>query len=307
LRLTTFRTGTGQPRVGLALADGAMLDLHYLAARDPAADKLWATDMVELIAGGETALAWLKAQAAATPAPGAVVAAGAYELLAPIPRPRKNIFCVGLNYRDHVAEHDNKRKEPRALPTIPVFFSKPPTCVIGEGADIPWHPVTDKLDYEIELALVIGPGGKDIPAAEAWQHVWGLTILNDVSARDLQAAHGGQWFKGKGLDGACPLGPWIVHCSAITDPANLDFVSKVNGQVRQKSNTSMMIFDVPTIIESLSAGLTLEAGDIVAMGTCSGVGAGFEPPRFLADGDLVEMTIEQIGTLTNRVRRVARG
>lgn len=305
MRFVTFRQGAGAPRVGAMLKGDDLLDLGRLAAQDPAADERWGSDMVELIAGAETALAWVRRQVDARPA-AAVVPAGTYQLLAPIPRPRKNIFCVGLNYRDHVAEHDNKRKEPRPLPTIPVFFSKPPTCVIGPGADIPWHPATDKLDYEIELALIIGPGGKDIPAARAWDHVWGLTILNDVSARDLQSAHG-QWFKGKALDGACPLGPWIVHRSSVSAPDNLDFVSTVNGEVRQKSNTGMMIFDVPTIIESLSAGLTLEAGDIIATGTCSGVGSGFEPPRFLKDGELVEMTIDGIGTLANRVRRVTSG
>ncbi len=307
MRFVTFSTRNAGPRVGVVRDDDSVLDLGKLAAADPTALPGWGKDMVDLIAGGGTALSWVKRQVGepALP-PGAVFAKGGYSLLAPIPRPRKNIFCVGLNYRDHVAEHDNKLKEPRPLPKIPVFFTKPPTCVVGPEEDIGWHPATERLDYEIELALIIGPGGKDIPAAKAWDHVWGLTILNDVSARDLQSSHG-QWFKGKALDGACPMGPWIVLRSDVPAPEDLDFVCKVNGEVRQKSNTGMMIFDVPAIIESLSAGMTLEAGDVIATGTCSGVGSGFEPPRFLKEGDVVEMTIDAIGTLSNRVRRIGRG
>lgn len=292
-------------RVGLLSGQGKVLDLAAAAQRDDRACAEWGLDMVELIAGGEGSLAWLKALAAAPPGE-LLVDMSQVRVLAPIPRPRKNVFCVGLNYRDHVAEHDREGAPPRAVPEVPVFFTKPPTAVIGPDDDIPWHPVTSMLDYEIELALVIGPGGKDIRPEDAWKHVWGFTIINDVSARDLQRGHGGQWFKGKALDGACPMGPWIVHASAVGNPADLDFECRVNGETRQRSNTGMMIFDVPALIASLSAGLTLEPGDVIATGTCAGVGSGFVPPRFLKDGDLVEMTIEGIGTLRNRVRKTGK-
>jgi 2-keto-4-pentenoate hydratase/2-oxohepta-3-ene-1,7-dioic acid hydratase in catechol pathway len=297
LRLIAFAGHDGRNALGLMLGDARAVDLSKAAARD-GGPEAWGRDMIELISGGNEAVDWLRSVAAGAAGVPAVALADV-RVLAPIPRPRKNIFCVGLNYRDHVTEHDSGRP----LPQIPVFFTKPPTTVIGPEAEIPWHPVTTQLDYEIELAVIIGPGGKDIKAADAWDHVWGYTILNDVSARDLQRGHGGQWFKGKALDGACPMGPWIVHKSAVPEPQNLNFVSKVSGEVRQQSNTGRMIFDVPALIESLSAGLTLEPGDILATGTCSGVGSGFSPPRFLKDGDLVEMTIEGIGTLRNRVRR----
>jgi 2-keto-4-pentenoate hydratase/2-oxohepta-3-ene-1,7-dioic acid hydratase in catechol pathway len=303
VRFVTFITAAGGPRVGLLVQDGSVLDLAGLAAGDPGAEPVWGHDLVALIESGEAGVAWAQRQLEKLPS-GHLIAAGAYELMAPIPRPRKNVFCVGLNYRDHVAEHDRHNAQPRALPTTPVFFTKPPTTVNSPGADIPWHPATSKLDYEIELALIIGPGGKDIPMERAWDHIFGYTIINDVSARDLQQGHGGQWFKGKALDGACPMGPVVVHRSALPDADKRDFVCKVNGEVRQQSNTSMMIFDIPTLISTLSAGLTLEPGDIIATGTCSGVGSGFVPPRFLQDGDEVEMTIDGIGTLRNRVRRV---
>jgi len=306
MRFVTFvkdTAATGAPCVGLLLDGGSVLDLSGLAAADPSADQSWGTDLVALIEAGERAVEWARRQAASPP-PGALVDANSYRLLAPIPRPRKNVFCVGLNYRDHVAEGNREGAPPRPLPETPIFFTKPPTSVSGPGDDIPWHPVTAKLDYEIELGVVIGPGGKDIPAERVWDHIWGYTIINDVSARDLQQGHGGQWFKGKALDGACPMGPAVVHRSAVPAADDLDFVCRVNGEVRQQSNTGMMIFDIPTLISTLSAGLTLEPGDIIATGTCSGVGSGYKPPRFLGDGDEVEMTIEGIGTLRNRVRRV---
>jgi len=300
LKLVTFLRKDGGQRVGLMAGDSRAIDLAAAALRDRRPHG-WGDDMVQLVAGGEEAVSWLLGLASDQPSE-LLVSLSDVRVLAPIPRPRKNVFCVGLNYRDHVQEHDSSRP----LPEVPIFFTKPPTSVIGPEVDIPWHPVTTQLDYEIELAVVIGPGGKDIKAVDAWDHVWGYTILNDVSARDLQRGHGGQWFKGKALDGACPMGPWLVHKSGVRDPADLDFVCKVSGEVRQKSNTSMMIFDVPALIESLSAGLTLEPGDIIATGTCSGVGHGWDPPRFLKDGDLVEMTIEGLGTLRNSVKRLAR-
>jgi len=216
-------------------------------------------------------------------------------LLAPIPRPRKNIFCMGHNYAEHARERGN------APPEAPPFFTKPPTAVIGPEAPIIHHRATEALDYEVELAVIIGRRGRNIPATEALDYVFGYTIMNDVSARDLQRRHL-QWFKGKSLDTFAPLGPWIVHHSAIPNPQALRITLRVNGQTRQDSTTAKMLFPVAHLIESLSTGMTLEPGDILATGTPSGVGMGFTPPKWLHPGDLIEAEIEGIGVLRNRVR-----
>ena len=185
----------------------------------------------------------------------------------------------------------------------PVYFTKPPTAVIGPGAMIPIFPhVSESIDYEVELVVVIGKPGRNIKKADAYDHIFGYTILNDISARDVQRRHGGQYFKGKALDGSCPLGPWIVTADAIGKPDNLSVGLSVNGEVRQSGNTGQMIFDIPTLIESLSAGLTLEPGDLIATGTPSGVGYAMEPPQFLKHGDTVVCEIENIGQLSNTMR-----
>ena len=222
-------------------------------------------------------------------------------LLAPIPRPAKNIFCVGRNYVDHVTEGYTARGLDIKLPEYPQFFTKPCTSVIASGADIARHEgLTEQLDYEVELAVIVGKGGKDI-APEDWRtHVFGYTILNDVTARDVQRRHD-QWFKGKGLDGSCPMGPWIVTDDEIADPQRLEITLDVNGERRQTASTSQMIFDLPRIFADLSRGMTLDAGDIIATGTPSGVGYAMKPPRLLARGDVVTCNIEGIGTLQNRV------
>ncbi len=213
-------------------------------------------------------------------------------LLAPIPRPARNIFCMGRNYAEHAAERGAQ------APDRPVFFTKPPTTVIGAGAAIVHHGSTSELDYEAELAVVIGRGGRDIPRAEALSHVFGYTNLNDVTARDLQRAHQ-QWFKGKSLDTFCPMGPALVTADEVPDPQGLSIQLRVNGKVRQSANTSQMIFDVATLIEVLSMGMTLEPGDILATGTPSGVGAA--TGEFLKPGDVVEVEVEGLGCLINRV------
>jgi 2-keto-4-pentenoate hydratase/2-oxohepta-3-ene-1,7-dioic acid hydratase in catechol pathway len=185
---------------------------------------------------------------------------------------------------------------------VPVFFTKPPTAVIGPGAPIPIFPhVSTSIDYEVELAVVIGKAGRDIPKERAFEHMFGYTIVNDVTARDVQRRHGGQYFKGKGLDGSCPMGPWIVTADEMPDPGDLGIRLRVNGEARQASTTAAMIFDIPTLIASLSAGLTLEPGDVLATGTPSGVGYAMEPPRFLRDGDVVACEIDGIGRLENPV------
>ena len=220
------------------------------------------------------------------------------QLLAPIPRTRKNIFCVGKNYREHVKEMGPSDPIPEHV----MIFTKPPTSIIGTDAAIPLHAnVTDALDYEGELAIVIGKKGKEIPPEESLDYVFGYTILNDISARDLQKRHK-QFFLGKSLDGSCPLGPWIVDKTEITDPHALRIETRVNGELRQNGHTSEMIFSIPEIIATLSRGMTLEPGDIIATGTPAGVGKGFNPPKYLQSGDIIEITIEKIGTLRNTVQ-----
>lgn len=223
--------------------------------------------------------------------------------LAPLPHPRKNTFCVGRNYAEHIAEGDKAQNQKVGVTDYPVFFTKPPTAVIGSGADIPIFPaVSECIDYEVELTLVIGKPGRNIPRDRAYQHVFGYTIINDVTARDIQRRHGGQYFKGKGLDGSCPTGPWIVTADAIENPHDLAISLSVNGETRQSGSTSDMIFDIPTLIESLSEGLTLEPGDMLATGTPSGVGYAMDPPQYLKDGDTVVCEVEKIGRLENTMR-----
>jgi 2-keto-4-pentenoate hydratase/2-oxohepta-3-ene-1,7-dioic acid hydratase in catechol pathway len=218
-------------------------------------------------------------------------------LLAPIPRPPKNIFCIGKNYADHAMELGGKSDIPKHL----IVFSKVPTTVIGHEETILRHAeVTDEVDYEGELAVVIGKRGRAIRKEEALEYVFGYTIINDVTARDLQERHV-QYLLGKSLDTFCPMGPWIVHRSLIENPNKLQIETKVNGEVRQKASTEQLIFNIETIIETISSGITLEPGDIIATGTPAGVGKGMKPPRFLQVGDVVEITIEGIGTLRNKV------
>ncbi|MED1202484.1 fumarylacetoacetate hydrolase family protein [Heyndrickxia acidicola] len=219
-------------------------------------------------------------------------------LLAPIPTPVKNIFCIGKNYRDHAIEMGSATD----IPTEMIVFTKAPTTVIGHLSEIDSHPeVTSQLDYEGELAVVIGKKGKSIPQDEAMEHIFGYTIINDITARDLQEKHK-QYFIGKSLDTSCPMGPWIVSRSEIENPEQLSITTKVNGNLRQDSNTEHFIFPIREMISVLSKGMTLEPGDIIATGTPAGVGKGFKPPKFLAKGDKIEVTVEMIGTLTNVVK-----
>lgn len=227
------------------------------------------------------------------------------ELLAPIPTPRRNIFCVGKNYREHVVEfgrsgYDSPDRS-EVMPERPVVFSKATTAITGPFADIdPHHGVTSEVDYEAELAVIIGRGGRGIRREQAYEHVWGYTIVNDVTARDLQRAHK-QWLIGKSLDTHCPMGPYAVSADEVPDVTALLVESFVNGERRQSAPVKDLIFDIPELIATLSAGITLLPGDIIATGTPAGVGIGFEPPRFLTSGDVVEATITGLGTQRNRV------
>ena len=296
-KLVTFEDGKGQ-RAGVLLDDGRVLDLAAVAIGTLAGQT---GDMLSLIEAGPAVLAAARALAAEPP-PAAVLDAGAVRLLAPIPRPRRNVFCVGRNYMDHVAEGDRTRGiEKSELPKYPQFFTKAPECVIGPEETIPDHAgVTQWLDYEVELAAVIGREGRDIPADRALDHVFGWTVANDVTGRDLQRRHG-QWFKGKSLDRSCPLGPWIVPAAEL-DALDTGIRCRVNGEIRQESRTSKMIFDVREIIRQLSMGFTLRPGDVVITGTPEGVGYAMQPPQTLKDGDAVECEIDGIGTLRNAVR-----
>jgi 2-keto-4-pentenoate hydratase/2-oxohepta-3-ene-1,7-dioic acid hydratase in catechol pathway len=216
--------------------------------------------------------------------------------------PRKNVFCVGRNYLAHAQEGARARGETDLnLPAVPSFFTKAPTAVRGPDATLELSSaVSSQYDWEAELAVVIGVRCKDVSPADALGVIFGYTCLNDVTARDLQRAHQ-QWFKGKSLDGTCPIGPWIVDAAELTDPQNLSIALRVSGRTRQNSNTKAMIFSIPRIIAELSKGMTLEPGDIIATGTPDGVGFAMDPPVFLTDGDVMEVEIEHIGVLRNAV------
>ena len=227
---------------------------------------------------------------------GAALKLSQVKIVSPIPWPRKNVVLLGVNYKEHIEEGARARSIELKYPEAPVFFTKPATSVIGHLGKVVHHKATEKLDYEVELAVVMGKKGWDIPKDKVYDYIFGYTICLDMTARDLQRKHG-QWFKGKSLDTYCPLGPWIVHKSALPDPQNLRLVCRVNGNVMQDDKTSNMIFDIATTIESLSQGMTLEPGEIVSTGTPSGVGFARVPPFFLKPGDKVEADIEGIGVL----------
>lgn len=223
------------------------------------------------------------------------------ELLAPIPRPAKNIMCLGLNYADHVAETSAAADREAKLPEHPIVFTKNVTSVTGPGAVIPYDPAaTEQLDWEVELGVIIGRPGRAIEPGDAMDHVFGYTVINDLSARDLQFRHK-QFFIGKSLDGACPMGPWIVTADEIDDAHALAIRCDVNGVRKQDSSTRHMIFDIPAIISTLSRGMSLEPGDIIATGTPDGVGFARTPPEFLRPGDEVVCEIEGVGVLRNTI------
>lgn len=220
---------------------------------------------------------------------------------APIPRPRKNIMCLGWNYAEHVAESAAATGKSVERPQHPIVFTKAVTTVTGPYDDVPLDPrATHQLDWEVELGVVIGSSGRHIAEANALSHVFGYCVINDLSARDVQFRHK-QYFLGKSLDGSCPMGPWLVTADEIPDPQRLALYSRVNGEAMQSANTAQMIFPVAQIIAILSTYLTLEPGDIIATGTPSGVGFARNPPRFLTAGDVVECKIEGIGMLVNQI------
>ncbi len=293
MRLVTFSDDKGT-RVGVHdLASNSVIDLSA-GTRLP-------QDMTSFIALGKNGLSRarrsLKSGEARIPF-------DSVKLHAPIPRPAKNVLCVGKNYHDHAQEFhasgvDASGKE--TIPEVPVIFTKWPNSVTGPGEPIPTgNDYTNTTDYEGELTVVIGEGGRHISKKDAYRHVYGYTIINDVSARTLQNRHR-QWFLGKSLDGYCPMGPCIVTADEVKDVTQLQLVTKVNGELRQSAFVTQLIFDIPTLIETISRVMTLEPGDLIATGTCAGVGIGFNPPKYLQPGDKVAITIEPIGTLENPV------
>lgn len=288
----------GRVATGLWLGDRA-LDLP--AAARLAGDATDLSSLPAIIRGGDAALNAVSALANRTAQlTGALLPADGVRLLAPLPLAR-NAFCVGLNYTDHVREGAAVRKQEFKLPEVPTFFTKATHALNGPRDAVRLDPrVTGKFDYEAELAVVIGRGGRDIPVSSALDHVFGYTVANDFTARDLQRRHD-QWFKGKSLDTTLPLGPWVVAAAEIGDPKTLEISLTVNGEERQRARASQMIFDIPAIIAALSAGLTLEAGDVILTGTPSGVGVAMTPPRLLQDGDVVVTRIDRIGELINRI------
>jgi 2-keto-4-pentenoate hydratase/2-oxohepta-3-ene-1,7-dioic acid hydratase in catechol pathway len=293
VRLVTFSDAQGV-RIGVHdAASNAIVDLSA-GTRLP-------RDMTAFIALGKNGLARARR---AVKSGEARIPCASVTIHAPIPRPAKNVLCVGKNYHDHAHEFhasgvDASGKE--TIPEVPIMFTKWPNSVIGSGEPIPSaNDYTDSVDYEGELTVVMGKGGRNVSRKDAYDHVFGYTIINDVSARTLQNRHR-QWFLGKSLDGFCPMGPCIVTADEIEDVGQLHLVTSVNGEVRQDAYVSQLIFDIPTLIETLSRVMTLEPGDLIATGTCAGVGIGFTPPKYLKKGDVVAVTIEPIGTLENPV------
>lgn len=282
----------GQPGVGRVSADGRQVEPFQLPAAEAA---LGALPIVEAQAAGR-----------ALPPTGAAVPLQQVQLLAPIPRPRRNVFCVGKNYHAHAREFagsgfDSSAKSGGDVPAHPIIFSKVPESVIGPGDAILFPAeVSTSLDYEAELTVVIGKGGKGISKADAMKHVWGYTIINDMTARDWQGRHS-QWLLGKSFDTFCPMGPWVVTADEM-DGQNTDVKCWVNGELRQDANTKDFIFDIPTLIECISAGITLYPGDLIATGTPAGVGIGYKPPKYLKSGDVVRIEIGGIGVLENPLR-----
>ena len=300
MRLVTYRPDVcSAARLGV-LRDQSVIDLQLLSAR---ADRRFPASMLEFIDMGPQAVGsaerLLESFGGQWPE-GTAWPEQNVRLLAPIPRPRKNIFGIGLNYVEHVEESARTLDTSKDLPKQPVIFSKPPTSVIGPGEAIEHNKnLTQQLDWEVELAAIIGARAKRVSQASALDYVFGYSVMIDVSARDCRRA--GQWIYAKGQDTYAPFGPCIVTADEIPNPQTLDLSLTVNGNKKQDSNTRYMLFSVAALIADISIGMTLEPGDIIATGTPSGVGAGRNPQEWLWPGDVVEATVQGIGTLRHPV------
>jgi len=299
VRICTFEQ-RGNPSAGLVAADDTIVSTVDLVGGATDED-----DVLDLLLSGEEL--WADLRRAARGAKGGVPLSGA-KLLAPIPRPPRNVFCVGWNYSEHFEEGKQARGQsgpqlaPQEIPQFPSLFTKNPATVVGPDAPVFFSsPHSEQLDWEAELAVVIGRGGRDIAEADAMSHVFGYTCANDVSVRDIQRRHGGQWFKGKNFDTHLPMGPWIVTADEL-DPSDLAIRSRVNGVGKQDSRTKFMVFKIPRLIAEISAGCELWPGDMIITGTPAGVGFARTPPEYLKIGDVIEIEIEGIGVLRNTVR-----
>ncbi|MCW5655304.1 fumarylacetoacetate hydrolase family protein [Hydrogenophaga sp.] len=288
MRIATF-IHQGQRQVGLVSADGQSLQPLVLSAAD----------------AQRGALPLIEASAAGQPLPattGASLPRSQVRLEAPLPLPRRNLWCVGRNYHEHAKElQGSVFKNNNSNPAVwPIVFTKVPECVVADQDEVrlPGESISAQIDYEAELAVVIGTGGKNIRREDAMRHVYGYTIVNDVTARDVQIRHQ-QWDMGKSFDTFCPMGPWIVTADEL-DGQHTRVRCWVNGEVRQDARTEDLIFDIPTLIETISRGITLYPGDVIATGTPAGVGLGMTPPTFLKTGDVVRIEIDGIGVLQNR-------
>ncbi|MCM3877385.1 MAG: fumarylacetoacetate hydrolase family protein [Thermoanaerobaculia bacterium] len=304
MRLFSFVPSPGAPiRVGALSPDGRVVDLGAEARRQSVSLSFDPADMLSLIAAGKRALVEVQ-PLVGNSAPGGPRVEDV-RLAAPIPVPRRNVHCVGWNYVEHFEEGKSLRDSGQTLPEHPVFFTKGTNAVNGPYDPIPYDPrVSTAIDWEVELAVIVGRRGKNLSEEEAMDHVFGFCALNDTTARDIQQKkHGGQWWKGKSLDGHAPMGPWIVTADGF-DWSSRRLVSRVNGVVKQDGNTSQMYFKVPRLLAELSLGLTLEPGDILATGTPPGIGHARKPPEYLRPGDVLESEIEGIGVLRNPIQAV---
>ena len=300
MRLVTYRASVmDAARLGVVLGDD-IIDVQQLAASRGEVLPAAMLDLIDLGPGGLKALGRLLSACEGQWPAGCSVPAGNVQLLAPIPRPRKNIFGIGLNYVEHVAESSRTLDTSQELPKQPVIFTKPPTTVIGPGEPIQHNAkITQQLDWEVELAAVIGSRASRVSTESALQYVFGYSVMIDVSARDCRRA--GQWIFSKGQDSYGPFGPCIVTADEIPDPQCLDLWLTVNGVTKQKSNTRHMLFKVDQLIADISSGITLEPGDIIATGTPDGVGAGRQPQEWLKPGDVVVASVEKIGQIRHPV------
>lgn len=302
MKLLTYKTNDTEPRLGF-IHNNRVIDMEDFG---DISNFPLPNDMLELIDMGFEIIAEITELVAETP--DNFFEEIAYELdevtfLAPIEKPRKNIIGIGLNYTEHVAESARTLDTTGKLPTKPIIFSKPPTTVTATNTEIIKNTkLTEQLDWEVELAVVIGKNGKYVPKAEAMDYVFGYTVINDISARDCRRE--GQWIVSKGQDTFAPMGPILVTKDEIENPHNLNLSLKVNGVEKQNSNTKFLLFNINDLIEDLSIVFTLEPGDIIATGTPAGVGAGRNPQEWLYDGDVVEATVEGIGTIVNIVKDI---
>ena len=302
MKLLTYKTADSEPRLGF-IHNNQVIDMEDFGE---ISNFPLPNSMLELIDMGFELVDELNDMIAETEAE--LFEEIAYEMdevifLAPIPKPRKNIIGIGLNYTEHVAESARTLDTTGKLPQKPIIFSKPPTTVTATNTEVIKNTkLTSQLDWEVELAVVIGKKGKYVPKADAMDYVFGYTIINDISARDCRRE--GQWIVSKGQDTFAPMGPILVTKDEIENPHNLNLSLKVNGVEKQNSNTKFLLFNINDLIEDLSIVFTLEPGDIIATGTPSGVGAGRNPQEWLYDGDVMEATVEGIGTIVNTIKEI---